>query len=186
MSFSRGAFLSAVQLYSQSLNFPFFFTPRVTVCILLSLMTVFSSRGFGFSSTAIFFLSSFHYMHCHLVTVFMSCLLFSLTVNNLFFISGLYCHVFIGFLGTNFSCHLCWWRFLFSPDFRSSADAVNSSATESWALCCCRCDLSLRAVFIIWMSLCIWRCWIRSQFLLCCLFFWGRGVELAYSLYKLV
>lgn len=107
MSFSRGAFLSAVQLYSQSLNFPFFFTPHVTVCILLSLMTVFSSRGFGFSSAAIFFLSSFHYMHCHLVTVFMSCLLFSLTVNNLFFISGLYCHVFIGFLSTNFSCHLC-------------------------------------------------------------------------------
>lgn len=27
MSFSRGAFLSAVQLYSQSLNFPFFFHP---------------------------------------------------------------------------------------------------------------------------------------------------------------
>lgn len=117
-------------LYSSTLNLSIFlvFTPRVTVGILLSLITVFSPRGLGFSSTAIFFFSSFHYTHCHLVTVFMSCLLFSLTLNNLFFILGLHHHVFISFLNANFSCHLCWWRFLFSPDYRSSADAVSSFA----------------------------------------------------------
>lgn len=83
-------------LYSSTLNLSIFlvFTPRVTVGILLSLMTVFSPRGFGFSSTAIFFFSSFYYTHCHLVTVFMSCLLFSMTVNNLFFILGLHRCVF--------------------------------------------------------------------------------------------
>lgn len=117
-------------LYSSTPNLSIFlvFTPLVTVGILLSLMTVFSPRGFGFSSTAIFFFSSFHYTRCPLVTVFMSCLLFSLTVNNLFFILGLHRHVFISFLNANFGCHLCWWRFLFSPDYRSSADAVSSSA----------------------------------------------------------
>lgn len=140
-------------LYSSTLNLSIFlvFTPRVTAGILLSLMTVFSPRGFGFSSTAIFFFSSFYYTLCHLVTVFMSCLLFSLTVNNLFFILRLHRCVSISFLNANFSCHLCWWRFLFSPDYRSSADAVRSSA-QSWALQCCRCDLSLWAICITWMS----------------------------------
>ena len=176
-------------LYSSTLSASIFlfFTPCVTVCILLSLMTLFSPRGFGFSSTAIFFFSSFHYTHCHLVTVFMSCLLFSLTVNNPFFISGLYSHVFISFLNTNFSCHLCWWRFLFSPDFRSSADAVSSSAQshkhciavdvichlEQYSSFECP-SLHLKMLDLIAVSFMLF---VLSS---------GRGIALAYSLYKLV
>lgn len=176
-------------LYRSSLNPSIFlyFTPCVTVCILLSLMTVFSPRGFGFSSTAIFFFSSFHYTHCHPVTGFLSCLLFSLTANNLFFISGLYRHVFISFLNANFSCHLRWWRFLFSPDFRSSADAVSSPAQshehcvavdvichlEQYSSFECL-SLHLKVLDLISISFTLF---VLSS---------GRGVASAYHLYKLV
>lgn len=127
MSFSHGAFLPAVQLYSQSLNFPCFHPSCYSQHPFIPDDFVFP-KGVWFLFYCYFLLSSFHYTHCHLVTVFMSCLLLSLTVNNLFFILGLHRHVFISFLNANFSCHLCWWRFLFSPDYRSSADAVSSSA----------------------------------------------------------
>lgn len=176
-------------LYSSTLNLSIFlvFTPRVTVGILLSLMTVFSPRGFGFSSAAVFFFSSFLYTRCHLVTFFMSCLLFSLTVNNLFLILGLYRHVFISFLSANFICHLCWWRFLFSPDYRSSADAVSSSAQspehcsavdvichfEQYASLEC---LSLHLKMLDQVSV-SFTLFVPSS---------GRGVMLAYLLFKLI
>lgn len=127
MSFSNGTFLPALWFYSQSFNFPCFHPLCYYRHPFIPDNCVFP-KGAWFLFCCIFFFSSFHYTHCHLVTVFMSCLLFSLTVNNLFYILGLHHHVFISFLNANFSCHLCWWRFLFSPDYRSSADAVSSFA----------------------------------------------------------
>lgn len=74
-------------LCSSSLNLSvFLFSPLLLLSAsFYPWCLCFPQRGFGFTSVAFFF-SSFHYAHCHLVTVFMSCLLFSLTVNNLFFI----------------------------------------------------------------------------------------------------
>lgn len=174
-------------LCSSSLNLSaFLFSPLLLLSAsFYPWCLCFPQRGFGFTSAAVFFFSSFHCAHCHLVTVFMSCLLFSLTANNLFFILGLYHHVFIAFPSANFSCHLHWWRFLFSSDFRSSADAASSSA-QSWALRCCRCDLALTqsSSHHLNVPVWVWRCWISISFTLSSLFS-GRTVASTHYSYKL-